>query len=420
MPTTPLSNDRIFYATQAVAIAPFEHSWDAYTTEHVAHGVQSIGITTNFNLEQVFELGQLEIYENVEGIPDVEVTMEKVVDGYPLLFHMASTGTPELGFIGAEEKAAFLNRSKQRCDVRLGIYEEDQGDNAFAAGATAVTDVPASAQQTEVYFSGMYLSNISYTIPVDGPMTESISFVGNNKTWLHSSLAVPESGVGPFSGDAGMALASGNTNYATSELNGLDEPLALTAGLHDRNAYPSGGVQRREDVMLAASVLPNSIRGTDGTTDAGNAWDTAQREPRIHIQNFSVSTDLSREDILELGRKNPYARPANFPIEVTSDIEAITIEGDFIAALEEGDAKLFETKASGENTQNETIKIVMRGGTVLDLGTRNRLSSVTYGGGDATGGNASVTYSFTNFNSFEIRQYEQIYQVGTANFKTDL
>ena len=79
MATTNLSNDRVFYATQAVAIAPRGTAPDVYEKIHAAHGVQSIGITTNFNLEQVFELGQLEIYENVEGIPDVEVTMEKVI-----------------------------------------------------------------------------------------------------------------------------------------------------------------------------------------------------------------------------------------------------------------------------------------------------------------------------------------------------
>jgi hypothetical protein len=47
----------------------------------VARGAQSVGMTTTFNFEQVFELGQLEIYEFIEAEPEIEVTVEKVLDG---------------------------------------------------------------------------------------------------------------------------------------------------------------------------------------------------------------------------------------------------------------------------------------------------------------------------------------------------
>jgi hypothetical protein len=38
----------------------------------------------------------------------------------------------------------------------------------------------------------------------------------------------------------------------------------------------------------------------------------------------------------------------------------------------------------------------------LWLGKKNKLSSVTYGGGDAGGGNSTVTYSYSNFNDFTV------------------
>ena len=66
-----MANNRIFYACQAVGLKPMGNPTGDYK---VAHGVQSVGITTNFNLEQAFELGQIQIYENIEGLPDVEVT----------------------------------------------------------------------------------------------------------------------------------------------------------------------------------------------------------------------------------------------------------------------------------------------------------------------------------------------------------
>lgn len=399
--TTALNNDRIFYATQAVAIAHDGKAAGSYQKTDVAHGVQSVGITTNFNLEQAFELGQLEIYENIEGLPDVEVTMEKVLDGNRLLYHMATAfDSADASSVSPTETGKMIRRSKTKCDVRLGIYEEDL-TNVAGNAPTSQSATAADKQSTEVYMSGMFVSSISYSVPVDGNSTESVTFVGNNKKWFHSSLGTAANGVGPF----GQMALTGAGNDPVQELDGNDSPLASSSGTYSNPAVlASGGIQRREDVLVERCIFPQTIRGVNGS-GIGNAYDTSSGRNRIHIQNFSCSTDFSREDILELGRKTPYARPANFPIEVSCEIEAITTEGDFVSALEEGNPLLDQTIASGENTTNENILIILRGGYVFDLGAKNRLSSVSYGGGDAGGGNATCTYSYTNFNELDVLHY---------------
>ena len=53
--------NRIFYAVQQVAI---DRNGDGAGYQAVK-GVQSVSMTTTFSLEQAFELGQLEIYENI-------------------------------------------------------------------------------------------------------------------------------------------------------------------------------------------------------------------------------------------------------------------------------------------------------------------------------------------------------------------
>ena len=397
------SNNRILYSCQAAAIAnkgapeilgsglrsvgrnPLEKAINIVHSDknfgEMVHGLQSVGITTNFNLEQVFELGQIEIYENIEGIPDVEVTMEKTLDGYPLMYLMASTG------VTSTNASGLLARSKEQCDVRLGIFGEESDNVASAIDNNGDAEV-------EVYMSGMYISSIGYTFPVDGSFTESITLVGNNKEWLTG---------------ANTKL----TDEVVTDFDGNDSPLALAAG--------SGGVQRREDLLLEYSVLPEGIDGVKGT-GVGNAYkvvDGAVTDPSaathtevtkfkesglaVHVQNVSINTDFSREDVFELGRKNPYYRPAAFPVEVTCEIEAVTTSGDFITALEDGDPAINNTAASGNNTSEENIHFVLRGGYSFDLGKKNRLSSVSYGGGDATGGNVSCTYSYTNFNDLDVK-----------------
>ena len=364
-----MANNRIFYACQAVGLKPIGSTTGNYK---VAHGVQSVGVTTNFNLEQAFELGQIQIYENIEGLPDVECTMEKVIDGYPLLYHLASQDAISAGLVG---------RSKRRADVALGIFsdEQDSVNNGDGNGKT----------QTLVYMSGMYINSISYTVPVDGNSTESITLVGNHKEWFSATANESE-----YNTKKKFTVPSNTFGDADGS---ADYPKA-----YDNK---KGGVQRRENVVLSKSVMPRSMFGNLsgdvlGSEAQGNA--VSDGSPLLHIQNFSTSTDFGREDILEFGRKAPYVRTPTFPIEVSTEIEAIAVSGDFIGAYETGDPALFSTNASGDNTQEEQIVLALQGGTAFDLGTSNRLSSVSYGGGDATGGNATLTYSYTNFNELTV------------------
>jgi hypothetical protein len=347
-------NNRIFYACQAVAIAPCFTAHAPQNT-YLAHGVQSVGITTNFNLEQAFELGQIQIYENIEGLPDVEVTLEKVLDGHPLLYHLSSQEATSANLVG---------RSKERCCVGLGIYDESK-------------DAISGIAPVEVYMSGMYLSSVSYTFPTDGNSTESVTLVGNHKVWnVNNPLLM-------------KAAASAQIPKDSSD-RGIDKPAALVAG--------SGGIQRREDVLMSACIIPLSVYGVTQEVSAGNNWDSLTSSPKAHIQNCTISTDFGREDILELGRKAPYYRSPNFPIEVTCELEVIAVSGDFVSAYEEGRPSYVGGVDQGNNTAEERIRIVLRDGTFFDLGSKNRLSSVTYGGGDAGGGNSTITYSYTNFN----------------------
>jgi len=39
---------------------------------------------------------------------------------------------------------------------------------------------------------------------------------------------------------------------------------------------------------------------------------------------------------------------------------------------------------------------------VINLGAKNKLSSVSYSGGDTGGGNATITYSYSNFNEMTV------------------
>jgi hypothetical protein len=373
MATVP-DNKRIFYACQAVGFeAPHDTGASA---SGLFHGVQSVGVTTNFNLEQAFELGQIQIYENIEGLPEVEVTMEKVLDGYPLLYTSVTAGA---GNAQNSANNTLVNRSAERANIFLGIY--DASADVVGAG---------SGIQAQVFISGAYVNSVSYTLPVDGNCTESVTLVANDKTWATTAA----NGVG-------ASPLSDTSSFGTTT--GTDIPK--------NNQSPTfrGGIQRRENVIMASSIFPASvIRASDAahpatsgvSTSAGN--NVSGGSNIAHVQSVTVSTDFGREDINELGKKTPYFRAANFPIEVTCEIEVIATEGDWVNAFEAGDPTNVGTASEGNNTPEETIKIVLKDGTTFDLGSKNRLSSVSYGGGDAGGGNATMTFSYTTFNDLGV------------------
>ena len=141
-----MANNRIYFANQQLAF-----NLDAGTASNwlVAHGVQSVAVTTTFNLEQAFELGQLAIYENIEGVPDIEVTATKVLDGSPLLYHL---GTRRVA--GHNTGPTLAGRSNAKCVIGLAIWPDTVD---FTAGTTASQEMEAS---------GMFWSSIGYNFQI--------------------------------------------------------------------------------------------------------------------------------------------------------------------------------------------------------------------------------------------------------------
>ena len=64
---------------------------------------------------------------------------------------------------------------------------------------------------------------------------------------------------------------------------------------------------------------------------------------------------------------------------------------------------MISVSGANPNLSNNTLIIKDTAGTVIDLGTQNKLSSVSYSGGDTGGGNATVSYSFSNFNVLTVQ-----------------
>jgi hypothetical protein len=328
-------------------------------------GVQSIGMSTNFNLEQIFQLGQLEIYQDLEDIPDVELTIEKVMDDTCLLYTRC-VASPQDTVPG--DYVATWTGSKTITSI-----QNNRVDIAFAVTGDTVDNigdlVGGKAGLQAAYMSGMFVSSVNFNFGTDGFFTENITLVGNHQKWF-----VPAA--------------------------------ALMASSPTAAAQQTGDVSKRHNFSFDAIGDVPAPLATVGATPAD-----------LRISSISVSTDFGREEMFALGEKQPYHRYVTFPIEVTCDIEAyVTDVADMgVDALPEADVNV---------QNNNTIKFAVHDGTSggilgspavvenhnFDLGAKNILSSFTWNGLSTDGTNATVTYSYRNFNTMTVTSNNRVIQ----------
>lgn len=283
--------NRIFYACQAVAI-----------DGSPVHGAQSVGITTTFDLEPVFQLGQIKPVEIMNIAPNVEITITRAL-------------TDQNATVWNGDFITNVGTANKTICIAIG------DDTApLLTGGTA-----------QIYCTGAGISGVTYTFPVDGIFTEEVTFVAQHKQLGGCAVSVTED---------------------------------TTSKAKTRQYYNSG----------APSLV----------TSAGN------------LTNISISTSVGRENLFKLGQYQSYHNYANLPAEVTVEFEVSATSVDGIALGTVASC----ASPSGGAFDEQNISLDICGKTFLM--EKCKLSNVTYGGGDTGGGNATITFTYTTYNSLTV------------------
>ena len=310
-----MPNNRIFYASHAVQV-----------NDVTVRGAQSVGVNTNFNLEQVFQLGRIAVYDNLAVDPEVEVTINKALDGHKLIWSLARGNL----------NAALVESANDQSDIELGVGADNQEVIGVLANTSAIT------------MTGCFVNSLNYTFPVEGNLTEEVTFVGSHKS-AAGAVTAPD-----------------------------DEPFPVIVG----------HVLRRQNVMLGGqSILPAALDNK-------------------RLSNISISTSFNREKMFTLGKFSPFHRFVNFPIEVTVTFDVIA---DEVATHADVLFDVVDVQCEGRDAgRKEHIRINLCCGAgqpdvyVFDLGSGCALQSVNYSGGDTGGGNVTETYTYITYNDLTI------------------
>ena len=224
------------------------------------------------------------------------------------------------------------------------------------------------------------INNALINRPQDVQLAARISELRNEK-------ASPFSLVDAIKGFFGK----GARDIAEQNLQEANDVLSLEAGLENVSAR-SGPTQAQQQEKEQEALLAAEQFTGPNTQQIAN-----QQKQQEQQQQQQLARQIGQGSVDDIDTS------VDVPTVDGTDPSGAFDPGSGSFAFEEGDPALDRTVSSGNNTQEESIFIELRGGHAFDLGAKNRLTSVTYGGGDATGGNVSTTYSYTNFNDLDVQ-----------------
>ena len=315
-------NNRVFFACQAVVVSGgsgFPGSAGRYL-----QGVQSVSMSSSADTEQVFQFGTVGLFENynTRSTGDGELTIEKFIGekknhsvgamlcGDPTIsgnYAFINGGTQTVPSQENKWTYGFNNMSSKKMTVMVYLLPE----------ASGIKKNGDTAEGTKIEFEDAIVSEYSVAAQIDGPATESVTFVSNT-----------------------FGTAYSDETFET-----------------DSNFNYTGNVVKRG--------------GLSGDFSDGDS--------------VSYSISIGNEDLFSLGQLDPYAKVPTFPASVTVEATRKAKSG-------------FNSAAGGAGGVKETSF----GG--LEVGSSGLvLTNTSYGGGDAGGGNATITETYSSFNAFNVK-----------------
>ncbi len=382
-----MARNRIIYASQSV-----------WCNGDVLYRVQSLGSTTTFTSEDIFELGHLDIIDVVDDVPAVAVTLN--TNDFGDVTTMAALAQVLPAKRSMDATATIANGNLNVVDDTLtttGTYLHGVCVPDFAISCGALPGVTLWAPVQEECSAGSLADNIDQTLFLDKVFVNSLEFAyssganatenygmeTDNKMWLLNegrfvntdtfvldgtdvsngyvdmtldagdAVATLTAGIGFLRKDDNGAPAVTYYDAATDEMMNVEiEDITTDAlnkfqyadGAQHRVSFPTGASYSIGDIITV--IYSADAYGT-GTSNAYFNLLTAIDKPdsvgalrqgqvEVHIvsqtdasfdiswrlTSATISADLTREALMELGHLSPYDRPLTLPVPLTVSIDS--------------------------------------------------------------------------------------------------
>lgn len=431
-----MARNRIIYASQSV-----------WCNGEVLYRVQSLGSTTTFTSEDIFELGHLDIIDVVDDVPAVAVTLNTNdfgdVKTLATLAQLAPAKKDMESPCTADNANLVVVSGTNLVETTTYLHGVALADFAIVCGNLPGVTIWAPVQDEcsmgtldnnidqALLLDEVFINSLEFGYTTGANATENYGAETDNKMWLlnegrfvnwedftldgadiaagyveltlTSGINVTPLSAGGASGflrkEEGGAPAI--TWYDTLENDVMNVEIAtsnIDTATYWYDVDPATGITRvhfpttgnyipvatdRLEVLFAAKGY-----GTKATSTYFTALDTIERPDMIgalrqgqievyivanndlaydnawRLTGCTITSDLTREALSELGHLAPYDRPLTLPIPIT--VTADTTAGDlenwskFADKLTEYDAKTLDDIDLTDLMKSEDLKLVVK------------------------------------------------------------
>jgi len=423
-----MARNRIIYASQSV-----------WVNGEVLYRVQSLGSTTTFTSEDIFELGHLDIVDVVDDVPAVAVTLNTNDFGDVKTLAVLAQIAPAK--IDMDEDATNANANLAVVDSALAetgtyLHGVSLADFAIVCGNLPGVTLWAPVQDEcslgtlaenidqTLFMDELYVNSLEFSYTTGANATENYGMETDNKMWLlndgrfvsydsftlsgtdiantYVTLTAGSATIADLSGGIGFLRkddmgapastwfddsATEMTNIATVTGTSSAADTYVYDPANHRLYFPTGATM----VHAAADVVQAVYAADAYSTLTTNTYFTAlssvdrpdmlgalrQGQAEIYVVSdtdtsydiawrltgTTISADLTREALSELGHLAPYDRPLTLPIPITVTID--TTAGDlenwakFADKLTEFDADTLDDIDLADLMAKEDLKLVV-------------------------------------------------------------
>jgi len=380
-----MARNRIIYASQSV-----------WCNGEVLYRVQSLGSTTTFTSEDIFELGHLDIVDVVDDVPAVAVTLNTNDFGDVRTLATLAQLAPAKRNMDATAIDSNANlvvvSGTQLVETSTYLHGVALADFAIVCGNLPGVTIWAPVQDEcsmgtlddnidqTLFLDEVYVNSLEFSYTTGANATENYGAETDNKMWLlndarfvnfdsftlsggetYVTLTIASGVTIPTLSNGKLAFlrkdddgAPAATFYDLSEITVANE--AVEAGVAQSTTYvydastqrlylPSGNTYEvgdtievsygadaygtgtsdkyfvalsdvnRPDMLGALRQGQIEVYIVDPETDT--SWDVSWR-----LTGCTITSDLTREALAELGHLAPYDRPLTLPIPITVTVDS--------------------------------------------------------------------------------------------------
>ena len=415
------ANNRVFYACQGVMYLARQTTQTGGDNEPEnskwLNGVQSISIEYTTPRSSLLDVGRSQRKYGVFGKQQFNITIDRLLTN--------SAPSADLGlssfFYNVDGQSTYenthiLNPANIGCDGFSNtlrnydivlIYGPDKYKRL---GVDASGSDPDADKYMATTYRCCLLTEIRYNIPVSGPVIESLTFT--------THIANQANTVGDDWDDLNKAADNEPQTGDTIRRENIDTTNSVlpveVSRMFDLGTTETGipvlGLQNIEigatinysDIMDVGQWRGSNLSGNANSDTGESAGSVAKRAEQNLFRQVILPVEIDCS-FTGVARSQYRAQPTGSPSYDSgtngTSLQAFENTDTTFSAADGNDTRTLGSSANSSLEVNRQILIAAQKGSNYfqwNLGKRNHLTDINYGGGDTGGSNVEVTMSYTN------------------------